>query len=207
MTHTAIIYDCEFATAPGAPQRFWFGPLDPVPVVFQIEALRLSLKSPFDTLERFETLVQPLDRVGAPLELHPLNVELTGVTHERLATEGMPLADALARMSVFAGDDKLWDWGKDEFHMVAISWYVAGVPAPIPARRFGNAPELFLAAGVPLEVFGGLRSNTMLDHFGLSLPDARGYDSLGDARMVAEVLRYLMQSGALAPELLRPSDD
>ena len=38
----------------------------------------------------------------------------------------------------------------------------------------------------------------MLEHFGLSLPDARGHDALGDARMVAEVLRQLLTEGRLS---------
>jgi len=199
MSGTAIIYDCEFATAPGAPQRFWCGPEDPDPIVFQIGAVRMSLAPPYEALERFEVLIQPLDRSGAPLDLHPLNAKLTGVTPERLAQEGTTLADALDRFAAFAGQDRMWAWGKDEFNMVAISCYVAGIEPPIPAVQFGNAPELFLAAGVPLDVIHGLRSNTMLDHFGLSLPDARGHDALGDARMVAEVLRHLMLEGRLHP--------
>lgn len=199
MSRTAIIYDCEFATAPGAPQRFWCGPDDPDPIVFQIGAVRLSLEAPYDEVERFEVLIRPLDRVGAPLALHPLNATLTGVTEERLIRDGVALPDALERLHQFAGDDPLWAWGKDEFHMMAISCYVAGIAPPIPATQFGNAPELFVAAGVPPDVVQGLRSNTMLDHFGLSLPDARGHDALGDARMVAEVLRHLLQRGALDP--------
>ena len=204
MTNTAIIYDCEFATAPGAPQRFWCGPLDPDPVVFQIGAVRISLDAPYAALDRFEVLIQPTDRAGAPLELDPLNARLTGVTPDRLAAEGVTLPEALERLSAFAGDDMLWAWGKDEFNMVAISCYVAGIAPPMPAHRFGNAPVLFLKAGVPLDTIHGLRSNTMLDHFGLSVPDARGHDALGDARMVAEALRHLMQSGALDPAHLRP---
>ena len=206
MSDTAIIYDCEFATAPGAPQRFWYGPEDPDPVVFQIGAVRLSLVPPFDVLERFEVLVTPLDREGAVLDLHPLNARLTGVKAERLASDGVDLAEALGRLDAFAQGDRMWAWGKDEFNMVAISCYVAGIPAAIPARRFGNAPELFQKAGVPLDVIYGLRSNTMLEHFGLTLPDARGHDALGDARMVAEVLRHLLQTGQLDPEHLRPCD-
>ncbi|WP_299552257.1 exonuclease [uncultured Tateyamaria sp.] len=199
MSRTAIIYDCEFATAPGAPQRFWCGPNDPDPVVFQIGAVRISLEAPYNDLERFEVLIRPVDRSGAPLALDPLNATLTGVTDERLAQEGVSLANALDQFSRFAGDDRMWAWGKDEFNMVAISCYVAGIAPPLPATRFGNAPELFLAAGVPLDVIHGLRSNTMLQHFGLSLPDARGHDALGDARMVAEVLRHLMQTNQLDP--------
>lgn len=204
MTDTAIIYDCEFATAPGAPQRFWCGPDDPDPVVFQIGAVRLSLEPPFEALARFEALVRPVDRSGAPMELHPLNAKLTGVLPERLKAEGVSLADALAGLADFAGRDRLWAWGKDEFNMVAISCYVAGIAPPISATRFGNAPELFRLAGEDLEVIHGLRSNSMLAHFGLSLPDARGHDALGDARMVAEVLRHLMTSGRLSPSALRP---
>ena len=203
MSGTAIIYDCEWATAPGAPQRFWCGPEDPDPIVFQIGAVRLSLEAPFHTLERFEVLILPRNRQGALLDLHPLNATLTGVTPDRLVREGVSLDAGLRRFAAFAGDDHLWAWGKDEFHMVAISCYVAGLAPPLPATRFGNAPTLFLAAGVPLEDIHGLRGNTMLDHFDLSLPDARGHDALGDARMVAEVLRHLMQSGQLDPDLLR----
>ncbi|MEO1734164.1 MAG: exonuclease [Pseudomonadota bacterium] len=205
MSATAIIYDCEFATAPGAPQRFWCGPLDPDPVVFQIGAVRMSLEPPFAAIDRFEVLIRPIGRTGAPVDLHPLNAKLTGVTPDRLTHEGTSLADALQRLNTFAGNDRLWAWGKDEFNMVAISCYVAGISPIIPADRFGNAPALFHAAGVSLDIIHGLRSNTMLDHFGLSLPDARGHDALGDARMVAEALRHLMQEGRLDPKLLRPA--
>ena len=205
MSATAIIYDCEFATAPGAPQRFWCGPCDPDPIVFQIGAVRMSLDAPFGVLERFEVLITPLDRTGAPVKLDPLNARLTGVSEARLAEEGVALGTALQRLSDFAATDMLWAWGKDEFNMVAISCYVAGITPPIPAHRFGNAPTLFLQAGVPLDVIHGLRSNTMLEHFGLTLPDARSHDALGDARMVAETLRHLMQTGQLDPTLLRPS--
>ncbi len=202
MSPTAIIYDCEFATAPGAPQRFWCGPTDPDPIVFQIGAVRLSMEAPYDALERFEVLIRPLDRAGRPLDLHPLNAKLTGVTDDRLMREGVTLAEALERLSAFAGRDMMWAWGKDEFNMIAISCYVAGIEPPIPATQFGNAPELFMAAGVPLDVIHELRSNTMLAHFGLSLPDARGHDALGDARMVAEVIRHLLKEGRLDPGLL-----
>ena len=197
MSRSVVIYDCEFATAPGAPQRFWCGPEDPDPVVFQIGAVRLSLEAPFEALDRFEVLVCPRDRRGGVIDLHPLNAKLTGVTPERLAAEGVDLAEALDRLAGFAGQDMLWAWGKDEFNMVAISCYVAGIAPPIPATRFGNAPVLFLQAGIEAEVIHGLRSNTMLEHFGLSLPDARGHDALGDARMVAEVLRQLLTEGLL----------
>ena len=38
MSSTAIIYDCEFATVPGAPQRFRCGPEDPDPLALPVAA-------------------------------------------------------------------------------------------------------------------------------------------------------------------------
>ncbi|MBV2358837.1 exonuclease [Thalassococcus sp. CAU 1522] len=200
MTDTAIVYDCEFLTATGAPRRFWCGPLDPDPVVFQIGAVRIGLSAPFPELERFSVVIAPRDRFGAPVTLDPLAERLTGVTNARVAAEGLPLDRALGSFSVFAGDDALWSWGKDEFNMIAISCYVAGIAPPLPAARFGNAAALLHAAGVALDDIHRLRSNTLPDHFGLTVPDARGHDALGDARMVAVVLRHLMDRGRLHPD-------
>ena len=49
----AIVFDCEFLTAEGAPQRFWCGPYNPDPVIVQIGLVRLGLSAGFpvaDTL-------------------------------------------------------------------------------------------------------------------------------------------------------------
>ena len=203
MTDCAVFYDCEFLTAPGAPQRFWCGPNDPDPVIFQVGAVRIGLEPPFDELERFEVLVQPKDRSGVPVALHPLAEKLTGVTNARLAAEGRSLAEGLDAFAQFVGDDAIWSWGKDEFNMMAISAYVEGLVPPIPAHRFGNATRLFLHAGLPLEEVQSLRSNTMADHFGIEVPDARGHDALGDARMVTAVVVHLMSTGRLDPTVLK----
>ena len=56
MTH-AIIYDCEFLTAPGAMSRLWGGPFDPDPAVTQIGAVKLSLDPGFEILDTFQVLI------------------------------------------------------------------------------------------------------------------------------------------------------
>ncbi|MEL7345038.1 MAG: hypothetical protein AAFN59_09300, partial [Pseudomonadota bacterium] len=132
MTGSAVFFDCEFLTAPGAPQRFWCGPHDPDPVVFQIGAVRISLLAPFDEIERFEVLIQPKDRHGSPIALHPLAEKLTGVSNTRLSREAVELGEALARFAAFVGEDPIWSWGKDEFNMMAISAYVKAM------RRHGR---------------------------------------------------------------------
>lgn len=197
-----MIFDCEFLSAPGAPQRFWCGPHDPDPVVFQIGAVRIALDAPYAEIDRFECVIRPKDRTGAPVRLHSLGETLTGVTNARLDAEGVPLADGLDAFARFAGDDPIWSWGKDEFNMMAISAYVEGIQPPLAAHRFGNATRLFLQAGLPLDEVQALRSNTMAEHFGIEVDGARGHDALGDARMVSAVIVHLMTAGRLEPDAL-----
>lgn len=199
MAHT-IIYDVEFLTAPGAPQRFWCGPRDPDPVIAQIGLARLSLEGDFSIEDTLRLAVIPRDRHGARVALDPLFTRLTGITEEALDKDGLPLAKALARTEAFADGARFWSWGKDEFNMIAISCYVQGIAPPIAAARFGNACQLTEKAGMPYEDILKTRSNTLAGYYGLDLPDLRGHDALDDALSVAHVLSHLLSQGALAPE-------
>lgn len=203
MTH-AVVYDVEFLTAPGAPQRFWCGPMDPDPVVVQIGAVMLDLEDGFDIHTPFDKLVQPVDRFGAPITLDPLLTRLTGIDDVRIAAEGAALANALDAFAAYGAGARFWAWGKDEFNMMAISCYVAGIAPPLPAMRFGNACTLMLAAGVPLEEIHKTRSPTVPQLLGLPDPGLTAHDALSDARSVALGLQALLRSGRLDPALLRP---
>ncbi len=195
--HTAIVYDCEFLTNETAPQRFWCGPMDPDPTVVQIGAVRLALKAEFTLLEEFEVLIRPRDRTGAPAELDPHFTWLTGLTPGRVAAEGVPLADALARFAAFAGQSRCWSWGKDELNLLAISCWVEGLAPPMRPERFGNAAALLLRSGMEPGTVGTLRSHTICEALGVDTPPLRGHDALGDAKSVAYALQHLLRSGAL----------
>lgn len=199
--NTAIVFDCEFLTAEGSPRRFWCGPRDPDPVVAQIGAVRLGLDGDFPIMDRLRTYVSPVNRHGRKYDLDPLFVRLTGITPERIQAEGRPLSDALAELDRFSDGAPFWSWGKDEFNMVAINCYVAGLAPPIPATRFGNATRLLLAAGIPEEEIHGLRSNTLAAHFGLDL-GLTAHDALDDALSVAHALRHLLATGRLPADAL-----
>ncbi len=201
MTLSAIIFDCEHLTDAGTPTRFWCGPNDPDPLLVQIGALRLSLEPPFDIGETFDCLVCPVGRDG-PAPLPEFFTRLTGITPDRLAHDGLPLADALTAFARFAGTDLLWSWGKDEITSIAPACFVAGLVSPLPATRFGNAAALVQQAGEPLEVVHTLRSHTIAAHFGMP-PEAQAHDGLADARSVARVLQHLLRSDRLAPAALR----
>ena len=202
MPHQAIIYDCEFLTAPGAPQRFWCGPNDPDPVVAQIGAVRLVAGASVELTDTYECIIEPRTRFGEPAEVHPLFEKLTGVTRARIDAEGVSLAEGLEGLKTFASEDVFWSWGTDEFNMLAISCFVQGITPPLPAERFGNATRLLQAAGLPDDEIVTLRSNTITQHFGLPAPDGQGHDALGDAQSVAIVLKHLSEAGKLVPERL-----
>lgn len=195
----AIVFDCEFLTAPGAPRRFWCGPNDPDPVVAQLGAIKVGLGGDFPLLDRLRCVIVPRGRDGGRLALDPLFVQLTGIGEEHIDAEGVELGDALDRLDDFSSGAKIWSWGKDEFNLVAISCYVAGVASPIPVGRFDNACKLLLKAGMPIDDLHSMRSNELADRFEIPHPPLRGHDALDDAMSVALVLQHLLKIEALAP--------
>ena len=192
-----ILYDCEFLTALGAPMRFWNGPHDPDPVIAQIGAVRLDPETG-EILDTLRLYVIPQGRTGERLALDPLFIRLTGITEETLDAEGLPLAEALARLDAFAEGGLLWSWGKDELNMIAVSCWIAGVTPPMLPARFRNACDLLLAAGMPLEDLHKTRSNTLAAYFGVEHPPLRGHDGLDDALCVAYTLQHLLREGRLS---------
>ena len=195
---SVVLYDCEFLTAPGAPQRFWCGPDDPDPLTIQIGAVRLSLTGPFDISPPVGWYVLPLDRNGRRVPLHPLVTQLTGITEDHLDWQGVPIGEAMHALHEFAGDTSLLAWGKDELLSLAASLFVRDIASPIPAGRFRNAVPLLVTAGEAVATVEGLRSHTLCAHF--DLPEVgQAHDARGDALSVASVLRHLLASGRLTP--------
>lgn len=195
----AFIFDCEFLTAEGAPSRFWCGPFDPDPVVAQIGIVRLGLEGDYTIAETKRLYVVPPDREGGRQALDPLFTRLTGIDEQVIEAEGLALKQALAEVETFCGGAKLWSWGKDEFNMLAISCYVAGIVPPIPVTRFGNACQLLLKAGMPYEDLKVTRSNTLSAYFGIEHAPLRGHDALDDALSVAYTMQHLLNDGRLKP--------
>lgn len=193
---SVVVYDCEFLTAPGSPQRFWCGPRDPDPLTIQIGAARLDLAPPFAVSEPVGWYVTPVDRDGVQVPLHPLVTELTGIREEDIATEGLDLIEALRQLDAFAQGAPLLAWGKDELLSLAAHLFVMDRPSPIPAQRFRNAVSLLVAAGEPVETVEQLRSHTICAHFGLP-QERRAHDGRDDALSVARVLQHLLATDRL----------
>jgi inhibitor of KinA sporulation pathway (predicted exonuclease) len=198
---TAIIFDCEFLCIEGSQRRFWCAAHDPDPVIAQIGAVKLGLEDEFPILETYKTYVRPIDRFGHQYTLDPYFTDLTGITNAAIETEGVMLQDALSSLDRFSGGATFWSWGKDELNMVAISCYIAGIEAPIPAHRFDNAVKLLLAAGMPIGDLAKTPSNKLVDYYNVEHPALQGHDALDDALSVSYTLQYLMKTGKLRPEV------
>jgi len=183
-----VFFDVEFLTDRGAPQRFRCGPDDPDPIAVQVGAVALSPEPPYDVTDRFERVIRPLGRDG-PAAVPDFFARFTGLTEERIA-QGVSLAEALADLDAFAGDARMWSWGKDEFNLVAISCYAAGIAPPIPVQRFGNATRLFLAAGVSPEDLNGLRSPGLPAYLGIAPPAGATHDATHDAECLGLSIQH-----------------
>lgn len=196
---SVVVYDCEFLTAPGAPQRFWCGPHDPDPLCVQIGAVTLSLQAPFVVSKPEGWYVLPVDRDGAVVPVHPLLTKLTGIDDALLAREALPLAEAMAALERFSQGAPLLSWGTDDVLTLSTSLFVQGLTSPIPAPRFRSAVPLLLAAGEPADTVVQLRSNTICDHFGIDAPGA-AHDARADAASVALVLQHLLTQNRLSQD-------
>lgn len=196
----AMIFDCEFLTAEGAPSRFWCGPFDPDPFVVQIGVVKIGLDTHFPLLDTLRIHVIPRNRHRERVLLDPLFIRLTGITEDTLDAEGVSLSNGLDQVRDFTSGAKLWSWGKDELNMIATSCYVEGVQSPIPATQFGNACQLLLKAGMPYDDIKRTRSNTLADYYQLKHPPLRGHDALDDALSVAYVIQHLLKIGSLNPD-------
>jgi DNA polymerase III epsilon subunit-like protein len=203
---TAIVFDCEFLCVEGSPQRFWCGACDPDPAVVQIGAVKIGLEGDFPLLDTCRAFIQPIDRLGKRCALDPFFTRLTGITEANIQADGLSLQNALAEVDCFSEGARFWSWGKDELNMVAISCYVAGVPAAIPAHRFDNVVKLVIAAGMAPEDIGKTRSSTLADYYGVEHPPLQKHDALGDALSVAYALQHLLRTGRLKPDAFKQAD-
>jgi hypothetical protein len=185
----------------GSQRRLWCAAHDPDPVIAQIGAVKLGLEDEFPILDTYKVYVRPIDRFGNQYAPDPYFTDLTGITGEIIETEGVTLQDALSSIDSFSGGARFWSWGKDELNMMAISCYIAGIQAPIPAHRFDNAVKLLLAAGMPIEDLAKTPSNKLVAYYNVEHPSMRGHDAHDDALSVSYTLQFLIMAGKLQPEV------
>lgn len=194
-----VIFDCEWLAGETSYKRLWCSPDDPDPMVVQIGAVKLSLEPPYPVLDTLRLHILPKDRRGQPVPLPDFLIGLTGITEDTLKREGLPLDQALTALETFADGSDFWSWGKDEFYLMAISCFIAGLAPPLPATRFFNAASLMTKAGMPKEDRERTSSSGLTRYFRLDTPDLPAHDGLNDALGIALSLQHLLREGRLDP--------
>ena len=185
---TATVFDLEFTAWDGSMKRGWLAPGEFKEVV-QIGAVRLDAK----TLEEeaaLDLVVRP--RINPVLSAYLEN--LTGITNERLAADGVDFAEAWRRFVAFAGGGILCAFGRDDLvlHENLRLYGLDPVP-PLPPYR--NVTPWLRANGVDPKGFHACHVATLCG----ARFEGREHDACDDARSVAAGIRALVGRGAPNP--------
>jgi inhibitor of KinA sporulation pathway (predicted exonuclease) len=183
------LFDTEFTAWAGSMERRWSGPGEHKEIV-QIGAVRVHAETLAEEAA-FQVLVRP---VKNPV-LSEYLIDLTRITNERLALEGVDFATGVGRFVAFAGDATLHCYGRDD-RIIAANASLLKLSHIWPAARTAfNLKDWLMEVGVPL---AGVHSGTLARHVG-SVSQGVAHDALVDARSLAEAVRFLVAKGAPNP--------
>ena len=183
-----VVFDTEFTAWQGSMERGWSGPGEHKEIV-QIGAVLLDARTLAER-RAFSVLVRP---VRNPV-LSDYLVQLTRITNERLAREGVDFPAALARFLEFAGERPLHSYGRDD-RIIAANATLLSRPHLWPGLTATNLKDWLLKVGIPL---AGVYSGMLAQHVGAA-SQGIAHDALIDARSLAEAVRFLVAKGAPNP--------
>ncbi len=188
MPDEVVIFDTEFTAWRGSMERGWTGPGEYKEVV-QIGAVRIDATTLKENAS-FSVLIKPLKN---PI-LSDYLIDLTRITNERLASEGVDLATGIGEFLTFACDRSLHSYGRDDL-IIAENAALLGRPNLWPDRKSTNLKEWLLTVGVPL---AGIHSGMLAKHVG-AVSQGVLHDAVADSRSLAEAVRFLVKKGAPNP--------
>ncbi|HYD18152.1 MAG TPA: 3'-5' exonuclease [Patescibacteria group bacterium] len=188
-----IFYDTEFTTWEGAMERDWSGPNEYRELV-QIGAVRFDR----DTLvekEEFLVLIKP---VKNPL-LSEFFTQLTGITNEHVARDGLAFPDAYDKFLAFTEGDETSCYGWDA-RVMRENLAFNGMPASEAEFDSHNIGPWFFEVGAPYGIIKGkTNSGRLAATLGAPITSIQEHNALHDARSIAAAYRFLIQKGAKSP--------
>jgi len=180
-----VVFDTEYTAWAGSRERGWSEPWEHREVV-QIGAVRLRAGDLAET-GHLDLVVRP----AVNPVLSDYFVDLTGITNQRLAEEGMPLAAALERFAAFVAEGDQFVANGDDLGVITENCKLARIGCPLPAERFRNLRH---DLGVAFDRPDGVDSYTLTQRAGVASV-GRAHDALADARAIAAALGYLRREG------------
>ena len=177
-----ILYDTEWTSWEGFMQQNWQAP-GKYREIIQIGALRVDGASLIEK-DSFSIFVKPIKNS----QLSEYVVNLTGITQEKIDTEGKTLEGALKNFSSFCGNLTLYSWG-DDVGPLKENCKLVGVPFLLTNESISLKPLLRPALterGIDIDKY---YSGTLIQAFGKT--GGRAHDAVNDMRNLLEVLREL----------------
>jgi inhibitor of KinA sporulation pathway (predicted exonuclease) len=188
MSKEVVVFDTEFTAWRGSMERGWQGPGEFREIV-QIGAVRIDTKTLAETAA-FQVLIRP--------KLNPVLsdyfVDLTRITNDRLAAEGVAFAAGTSAFATFVGSRRMFCYGRDD-RIIAQNAKRLHEPELWTNTTATNLRQWLVEVGIGL---AGVSSGTLAKHVG-AMSQGIAHDALVDARSLAEAVRYLVKKGAPNP--------
>jgi len=188
---SVTVFDLEYTAWECSMARHWLTPGEFREVV-QIGAVKLDADS-FSPLAEFDVLVRP--RINSVLS--PYFQNLTGITGESVARQGVDFAAAYARFLEFAGEGPIAAFGHDE-RVLEDNIRLYGMKGARALPVFHDLRGWFAVQGMDLR---GMLSCDVGPALGLPFA-GQTHNALNDARSIAGAMQAMVSRG---PRALRPA--
>jgi len=191
--HNFVIYDLEFTAWEDSVRTRWNSGKDKREII-QIGAVKVN-GGTFEEMDSFNSFVKPIEN---PI-LSDFIVELTGITQEKLDTEGASFKEALVAFEKWREGLPAFAWGFDVKVLVENCKYY-GITVPFDTKKFSNMKDVFRKYRIEPE---GVNSGRAPELLGMT-PTLRAHNALNDSRMILLALQALKEKeGRVSLDVVR----
>jgi DNA polymerase III epsilon subunit-like protein len=203
MSNEIVVYDTEYWTNEGALERCWHGMHDHLPVVIQIGAYKARLEPGLPVSDELLSFITPIGRNGEIIQLNDYFCDLTGITQEKVDSEGKHPREAIAEFYEFVGDCNMYSYGDDVVDTFLPTCFMIDVKCPFNFRQARDVRHILRRAGVTMAEISTNRSGSIAQHFGIVLGKHHEHDAKDDAFSLLQALRFLETNGSLKLDWLK----
>jgi len=177
-----VLFDLEWTSWEGFMHSNWQMPGKYREVV-QIGAIKVG--DDLQEKDSFSAIIKPVKNP----QLSDYVIHLTGITQDRVESEGRTLSEAVSDFLIFNSELSLASWTAEDAGVLRSNCELLGLPAAIPEESV-NIKALL---GPALQERGidpnNYNSGTLIEAFGKK--GGRAHDAVNDMRNLLEVLKIL----------------
>jgi len=197
MRDEIVIYDTEYWTSDGTLERSWRGIDDHPPILIQVGAYRVRLEENLPATNEWLSYITPIGRDGEIIKLNNYFTDLTGITQEKIDTNGKHPKLAISEFYEFVGLRKMFSYGDDVVDTFLATCYINSLSCPFQVSQSRDARQILRKSGVTEAEINTNRSGSIAQHYGIVIDKHHEHDAKDDAYSLLEALRYLLKNGNL----------